>query len=391
MQAFFNGLSGLHAFSKSLDNVSSNVSNMNTPGYRGADTFYRSVSDGHGQSGGAGIAGTKVRTTPGESRQTGNNTDLAVNGSGYFVLRNEQGQFQYTRAGQFQINQEGFLVDAVTGLLVQGMESSAELSPISIKESRVLPPTATSRVELIGSLARTGPTDAVHTIQSVQVFDATGTVQALSLSFEPQREPANSWLVRILDADGQLVHTGSVSFGADGSPVAGANTVSFTLTTEGAAQTIQLDFGKPGTFTQARQVSSSVNHTLAARVGDGSAAAGLTTFNFDEQGRMKLTYSNGEKRDGARIALADFPDETALLSGSNALYSAPDVMRPVYGQAATAQFGRIKAGFIELSNIDLAQEFGEILIIQRGYQASSRIMTVADKLLEQLYTSTRGG
>jgi len=391
MQAFFNGLSGLFAFSKGLDNVSNNVANMNTPGYRGSDTFYRSVSDGSGQGYGADIAGTEVRTAPGETRQTGNDTDLAINGAGYFVLRNEQGESFYTRAGQFQIDKDGFLVDSVTQLKVLGIDASGSLSEISIKDQRTLPPTPTSKIELIGSLARSGPAEAAHTIQSVPVFDTTGVKQTLQLSFEPQDEPLNSWKVQVLDSEGTVIHVGVVSFGLDGSPVEAANTMSFTLTTHGASQTIVIDFGNPGSFSQAYQVSSSINHTLTARVTDGSAVAGLTGFTFNEQGIVKLTYSNGEKKDGSQIALADFPDETVLWVSKSGLYEAPDSIPPTYGRASDAQFGRIQGGYIELSNVDLAQEFGDILIIQRGYQASSRVMTVSNELLEQLYSSTRGG
>jgi len=106
---------------------------------------------------------------------------------------------------------------------------------------------------------------------------------------------------------------------------------------------------------------------------------------------MKFNYSNGEKKDGSQIALADFSDETSLVASKNSLYEAPDSMPPTYGRPSDAQFGRIQGGHIELSNVDLAQEFGDILIIQRGYQASSRVMTVSNEMLEQLYNSTRGG
>lgn len=391
MQAFFNGLSGLFAFSKGLDNVSNNVSNMNTPGYRGSDTFYRSVSDSSGQGYGAGIAGTEVRTAPGETRQTGNDTDLAINGAGYFVLRNEQGEFFYTRAGQFQIDKDGFLVDSVSQLKVLGIDAAGSLSEISIRDQRSLPPKPTTKIELVGSLARSGPTNTTHVIQSVQVFDTTGVQQTLKLSFEPQDSPLNSWKVEILNTEGVAIHAGEVTFGLDGSPLASANTVSFTLTTNGTAQEITLDFGKPGSFNQAFQVSSGANHTLSARVTDGSAVAGLTGFNFDEKGIVKFTYSNGEKKDGSQIALADFADETVLLASKSSLYEAPDSMPPTYGRPSDAQFGRIQGSHIELSNVDLAQEFGDILIIQRGYQASSRVMTVSNEMLEQLYNSTRGG
>ncbi len=87
MQSFFNGLSGLLTFSQGLKNTSNNVSNMNTPGFRGSDTFYRSVNGEGDQGLGADVAGTSIRSDQGEIRQTGNDTDIAINGSGFFVLR----------------------------------------------------------------------------------------------------------------------------------------------------------------------------------------------------------------------------------------------------------------------------------------------------------------
>lgn len=387
MQAFFNGLSGLFAFSKGLDTVSNNVSNMNTPGYRGSDTFYRSVSDGQG----AGIAGTRVRTTPGEIRQTGSDTDLAIKGAGYFVLRDDQGALFYTRAGQFRVDEEGFLVDAVTQLQVLGINASGALSAISIQDHRSLPPAPTSRIELVGSLARSGPADPGHVIETVEVFDRNGVKQSLRLVFEPVGESVSSWKVSVINSAGESVHTGEIGFGPDGSPKEGGNTLSFNYASQGAEQRITLDFGAPGSFSQASQVSSSVNHTLSARVKDGSAVAGLVRFAFDARGVVQFTYSNGEKRDGSQIALADFADETMLISGKNTLFSAPASSPPHYGRASDARFGSIQSGHVEMSNVDLAQEFGDILIIQRGYQASSRVMSVSNEMLEQLYNSTRGG
>lgn len=386
MQAFFNGMSGLLAFSKGLDNVSNNVSNMNTPGYRGSDTFFRSVGDGLG----ADVAGTAMRTGAGETRQTGNDTDAAIEGTGFFVLRNDAGEHFYTRAGQFRIDPDGYLTDAVTQMRVLSINASGSLSEINIKDQRALPPKPTTKVEMLGSLARSGPQEETHTIQSVQVYDQTGVQQSLKLTFTPQDLPLNSWKVEVTNAEGGILHTGTVAFNIDGSPATGNNSLAFKLSDD-SDQTITLDFGTPGSFNQSYQVSSGASHTLSARVTDGSTVSGLTGMTFDEKGVIKLTYGNGEKRDSARLALADFADVTALQLGANSLYRAPGGMQPIYGKPADAQYGSIKGGYIELSNVELAQEFGDILIIQRGYQASSRVMTVSNEMLEQLYNSTRGG
>jgi flagellar hook protein FlgE len=387
LQAFFNGLSGLFSFSKGLDNVSNNVSNMNTPGFRGSDTFYRSVGGQDGRGLGSSVAGTEVRTKAGDPRQTGNQTDLAISGAGYFVLRDQSNETFYTRSGQFQVDSNGFLVDSVTQKRVAGINPSGALIDINIRDQRSLPPKPTTRVEMVGTLARTGPTDTSHKISNIQVFDASGATHNLSVEFDQLPSPPNSWSVKVFDSGGAMLNSGTIAFGVDGTPQAGFNNVSFAL----GMQLITLEFGTPGSFNLASQVASGPSHTLGAKVVDGSAIAGLSSLAFDDKGVVKLTYSNGEKRDGSQLALADFPDETALIATENSLYRAPDSMRPNYGRPADGPYGRIQGGYLELSNVDLSQEFGDILIIQRGYQASSRVMTVSNELLEQLYNGTRGG
>lgn len=387
LQAFFNGLSGLFSFSKGLDNVSNNVSNMNTPGYRGSDTFYRSVNGQGGDGIGAKVAGTEVRVKPGEARQTGNSMNAAVDGNGYFVLRDENGNFFYTRAGQFQVDKEGYLVDSVSQRRVAGISASGKLQDLNINPFRTLPPKPTTRVEMVGALARSGPTDSTHKISSVQVYDSAGNRHALTVEFKPQQVPLNSWEVSISDDQG-VVQTGSISFGVDGTPVAGFNTITVLMRNSG--QQVVLDFGTPGSFNLASQVASAPSHTLSAKVMDGSATASLSSFAFDEKGVIQFAYSNGEKRGGDKLALASFSDETALIADSS-MYRTPPTMRADYGQAGENHFGSIRGGYLELSNVDLSQEFGDILIIQRGYQASSRVMTVSNELLEQLYNGTRGG
>lgn len=387
LQAFFNGLSGLFAFSKGLDNVSNNVSNMNTPGFRGSDTFYRSVGGQDGQGLGASVAGTEVRTKAGDPRQTGNLTDLAISGAGYFVVRSDSGEVFYTRSGQFQVDANGYLVDSVSQKRVAGLNASGSLTDINIRDQRSLPPKATTRVEMVGTLARTGPSDTSHKISNVQVFDASGAVHTLTVDFDQLPTPADSWSVKVTDGTGAVLGGGTISFGLDGTPKAGFNTLAVIL----KGQTISLDFGSPGSFNLASQVASGPSHTLGAKVVDGSAIAGLSSLGFDEKGIVQLTYSNGEKRTGSQLALADFPDETRLIASENSLYRTPDSMRPSYGRPAEGPLGRIQGGYLELSNVDLSQEFGDILIIQRGYQASSRVMTVSNELIEQLYNGTRGG
>ena len=128
-QALFNSLSGLFSFSRSLDTVSNNVANMNTPGFRGSDSFFENIGSGHG----ARVAGQGLRTTPGDLRQTGNATDVALDGTGFFVLRDGDGRFHYTRAGQFIFSDDGTLIDSVSRFQVMALGADGQLSAISLE------------------------------------------------------------------------------------------------------------------------------------------------------------------------------------------------------------------------------------------------------------------
>ncbi|MCD6069507.1 MAG: putative flagellar hook protein FlgE [Microvirga sp.] len=384
IQAFLNGLSGLLTFSKGLQNVSDNVSNMNTPGFHGSTTFYRNVTGG-GEGLGAEIAGTFVRDTQGDLRQTGNSSDAAINGLGFFVIKSDTDQLYFTRAGQFRVGADGYLEDTVSRYRVQSLTNGA-LTDLSIQSARTLAPIATTKIDFAGNLVYLASSASVN---DIKVYDETGATVTLTVTLTNiSSTTPDAWSVTVSDGDGQ-VGTGELRFGPDGSPLTGFNKFDITLTRGGETQTVTLNFGDPGSFGGTTQFSGS-SSTIVAQSVDGAAASGLTSFSFDEKGVIKFTYGNGETRTGPQLALAGFDDVNALELIKGAMYRAPAAVTPHFGGAGTGSLGLIQGGSIELSNIDLAQEFGDILIIQRGYQASSRVMTVANEMIEQLYGSSRG-
>ena len=384
LQSFFNGLSGLFSFSRGLNTVSNNVSNMNTPGFRGSDSFFRSINGGQGGYGTI-LAGSDMRLASGEVRQTGNATDLALNGSGFFVLRDDNGTLFYTRAGQFRFNEDGILIDSVTQYQVMALDDAGNLSPINISALRTLPAEATTQVNLTGILSTTATS---YNIENIKVFDAGGTVHTLTA--ELARTAADTWSVTVKDQNGVTVGNGTVRFGPDNTPLAGFNTLNVSLTVAGATQAISLNFGDAGSFTGVYQTAGAQN-SVSAQAEDGHVILGLTSLTFDENGQIKLEYSNGDKEDGAQIAIATFADESALIQSSGSLYRSSGDAQVDYGFAGQGINGKVQGGSIELSNVDLTQEFADMMIIQRGYQASSRIMSVSNEMVEQLYNNTRGG
>jgi len=389
-QAIFNSLSGMFSFTQGLNTISNNVANMNTPGFRGSDDIFSSIAGGEGSESGLGtsIDGSIMRDYEGTIQQTNSPGDAAINGIGFFVLRDASGNLFYTRAGQFQFDDGGNLVDAATGMNVVGMTSGGSLSNINISALSELPAAATTTVNFAGNLS-TG--DTVKTVSDISVFDASGNTQALSATFTNNTTATpGSWLVSVTDSNGNVVGSGEVRFDTTGSPQTGFNTVSVSLTTSAGTQAITLDFGTPGSLSAATSFGGS-DTTISATVADGHAAAGMTSFSFDSTGTLQLKYSDGETKQGGQLALAQFADDKELQQSNGSLFTAADISHRTLGVAGSGSFGQIEGGSLELANVDLTQEFGNMIVIQQGYQASSRVMTVADQLLQQLYDNTRGG
>lgn len=384
-QAIFNSLSGLFSFSKSLNTISNNISNMNTPGFRGSDTFFSNVNGGRGTT----LAGEGMRTDAGDIRQTGNATDVAVDGAGYFILRDSDGDLHYTRAGQFRFNEDGILIDSVTEYEVMAIDGSGNLVQVDLDSHRTLAAQPTSRVKFSGNIAPGSTTTNVNTIT---VYDPSGIAHTLSATFTRNTATGaapGSFLVVIKDEGGNTLVDGEIRFNTDGTPQTGYNALTATLTYGGANQAVTFNFGTAGTLDGAMSLQG-MSTNLSAKVEDGHGVLGVTTMKFDDKGILQLTYSQTEKRQGPQLALAIFPNESALHLSGGRLISGTAVVEREFGRPGEPRFGRIAGGSLEMSNVDLTQEFADMIIIQRGYQASSRVMTVSNEMIEQLYNSTRG-
>lgn len=383
-QALFNGLSGLFAFSQSLNVISNNVANMNTPGFRGSDSFFSNLFPGDG----AAVVGQGVSTQEGSLQQTGNPTDVAISGQGFFILKDPQGNLYYTRAGQFQFNNQGYLVDTVYGYRVQAIDANGNLSDINVASFNTLPPQATTTVQMTGNLSTQSPTDSVT---GIQIYDAQGNAHTYTATFTNNTATTpGSWTVSITDSQGNVVTNGEIRFGTDGTPQTGYNTLTLNLTFQGTAQAVTFNFGTPGTLSGATQFSGTASN-LAAQVQNGHSALPLTTESFDQNGVLQLTYSDGEKQAGPQLALAYFANESGLQQLQGRLYSGNTTQQRQIGRANQGVFGQISGGSLELSNVNLTQELAEMIVIQSGFQASSQVLTVANSMLQQLYNSTRPG
>ncbi|MEJ1357617.1 MAG: flagellar basal-body rod protein FlgF [Candidatus Sedimenticola sp. (ex Thyasira tokunagai)] len=396
------GLSGLMTYSKGLDTISNNVANMNTPGYKRSDLlfrdlFYQQQHTASGDSGtsnqqiGSGVTGnsTTLSFSSGEIKETGNETDMAIDGNGFFILKQGTSTF-YTRAGQFEFDQSGSLVASGTTAKVMGY-SAGSLKEISISGARTNPAVATSEINFAKNLS-TGST--THELSTVAVIDSLGATHNLKITFTNNNTiTPGSWLIDIEDSSGTSIATGGeIRFQGNGSPEIGFNSYSFTFSPNSVnPSTIQLNFGTAGAFTGTTSFSSGTTSDLAVGVTDGVAAGALLSVGFNRDGVLQTTYSNGVTADNSRLALAWFQDLQSLEQLGKSQFAVKDSQLPIISAANEGIMGSIVGKSIELSNVDLTLEFTDLIIMQRGFQGASQILTVSNEMMQQLLSMGKGG
>jgi flagellar hook protein FlgE len=380
------GLSGLDTYSKGLNVISNNVANLNTTGFKSsqlqfADLYYKDGGAGLGSGarqqigGGVGTAGTFLNFQQGEARRTGGDLDLLIDGAGFFILR-EDGAQSYTRAGQFEFDREGFLVDKTTGARIAGVQDG-QLQDISITGLRASPPKATTRIKFTGNLS-TGATQ--HVITPVTLFDAGGAATTVRLVFDNTNATTRgSWKVTATNAAGNTVGSGEIRFN-NGAPQPGFESMQLTFTSEqGEPLSAALDFAVDTT-----SFAGGTTSTLAVASQDGYGAGSLIKSSFDAEGFFVTSYSNGQTEKHGRLALASFSNLDGLEQAGNNRFVQRFGEPPQVGHPGEQAFGKVTAGSIESSNVDLSQQFSEMIITQRGYQASSQVITTANEMIQQL-------
>ena len=384
-ESIYVGLSGLVGFSKGLNVLSNNVANLNTPGFKSSQLQFQDLMYGLKHSGGESSAqigtgvdtgSTSINMKQGELRATGNDLDLAIDGSGFFVLRKDN-QTLYTRAGQFEFDESGFLVSRGSKAHVAALSGGSQLHDINLNGLRTNPPKLTGKVTFTGNLSSS---DTQHIINNVKVYDSLGTAHDLTLTFDNNSSVlAESWNVTVSDSTG-TISTAQILF-ANGVPVAGQDSITFSYAPNGvAASNVTLDFSKDVTA-----YSGGSDSTMKVNTQDGYGAGALTKASFDSEGYLTLTYSNNQTAKQDQLALAWFDYISGLTLEGNNTFANRSELTPQYGTPSSSVFGKITAGSIELSNVDLTQQFSDLIITQRGYQASSQVITAANEMLQQLF------
>jgi flagellar hook protein FlgE len=402
--AFSTALSALNANALAVDVIGNNLANLNTTGYKTSGVQFHDLlaqTLGVGSSGtdiglGVGRAGTLRQFTQGSIQTTSGAFDAAIQGDGFFVVRDANSQVLYTRAGNFRLDASGNLVTA-TGEHVQGWNATAGvLTPggaptnITLPVGAVIPASATTKMNLTANLDSRA---AVGTVLKapVEVIDSQGASHVLTATFT--KTDVNKWDFEItipatdLKSGGTTsVSKGSLAFDSAGqltSPASGSDpAVKITGLADGAADmNLTWNLYNPaakGFLTQFAQSSG-----VSATSQDGTAAGQIVKLGITDGGLIVAKYSSGQQATVGQVAMAAIRNPETLVSvGNNNLQASADTAAAAVGTADSGGRGKITGGTLESSTVDIATEFTQLITVQRSYQASSKVISASDQLLQ---------
>lgn len=435
--ALYTGVSGLRVHQSRLDVVANNIANVNTPGYRSSrmlfqDLFSQTLQGAVAPSGnfggsnaiqiGLGVAfgSVDINHTQGTLLTTGVATDLAVQGTGFFVLSDGGSQY-YTRDGSFTLNTIGQLIDPSTGMRVQGYmaDENGQVGPNIPLTDIVIPVGATSIVRATTTATMIGNLNSEALIgdtvtRVVRIFDSLGTPRDVSLTLT-KGDVVNSggtdysawtWEASYTNSDDppltNVVGSGVVLFDSEGGFVDEGTVAGGVFTSRAGAPQVSIDAAALGgvvtlpvvpieftlDYSAISELADETDVTLQSQ--DGFPRGTLESFSIGRDGTINGVFTNGLTRTIGQVALSTFSNLGGLEREGNNLFRATlGSGEPQIGTANTGGRGLISGGVLEGSNVDLGQEFSDLILTQRGYQANARTITAADTLLQEAVNLVR--
>jgi len=335
---------------------------------------------------------------------------MAINGKGFFMVEDNSGSAFYTRAGEFTFDREGYLVNP-DGLFVQGFAVSAvaadgtittgAIENINVPAESTAPPQATTTFTLDINLdagAALGDTFA----STQTVYDSLGNAIPLTLNFE--KTAANEWTAGVTVPTGTVatpatdivLTNATLTFDGNGNLTTGTNpSITLTNLASGAADisggnAINWDLFDSAAASNGDLTQYAGASTYNFNIQDGYAAGNLRGVSVDESGYVFGAYSNGQLTPLYQVVLADFPSYFGLNKLGHNLYAESSASgQAMPGVALSGSLGSISPSAIEMSNVDLAQEFVKMITTQRAFQANSRVITTSDEVLQELINLKR--
>jgi flagellar hook protein FlgE len=432
--ALYAGVSGLGAQASAMATVADNITNVNTVGYKGVSAQFQTlVTDGRVRSnysaGGVSATPKALISKQGLLQASSSLTDIGVDGAGFFVVRSgaDADDIAYTRAGSFTPDSQGYLRNTA-GYYLQGWPLDVDGNYVDTGNLNALQPIrpsaltgsaqATTKINLRANLQSTAtPIVGAYVpgsmasgalspqfSRSVDVYDAQGTSHRLTFNFV--KTAANEWVAEISGdpadiatsggvaiADGVLA-SGAVSFNADGSlDLAGSDPALFANLDIGWANgagssPIRLGLGSDDGLDGLTQFGS--ESALLASTIDGGMLGTVASVEISETGVVSAIFEDGTSRAIYQLPIATFqnPDGLSRISG-NAYVMSQESGNVAINKPGALGSGAIAAGTLEASNVDLAQEFSNMILFQRAYSASSKIITTVDEMLQEVSSLKR--
>ncbi|MBD3162137.1 MAG: flagellar hook-basal body complex protein [Candidatus Eisenbacteria bacterium] len=401
------GISGLRSHQTLMDVIGNNIANSSTVGFKASRMTFRealALQLGHrAQPGGAdalagpvqvgtgtGVGGIDRLFTQGGIEATGGPFDLALSGEGLFIVRDGE-RMLYTRAGDFQLDAAGRLVLTGTDRVLQGIagepageEASGALSDLAVPLDRRIPPQATGTITLAGNLDADAAEGEERTVGTT-VHDAAGTTHYVELSFTSQGDGSWSWTARLDGSSVEDAPVGTIRFDETGNlieMIAPDGGTTLTLQTDdGTSLSLSVDAGTAGETGGVTAFGGRT--TLSVSGQDGSAAGELVNATIDSTGRLVGVYSNGSVEVLGRVAVASFRNAGGLADAGGGGYVPTAGSGEPTVAFAGAERGRIVSGALEGSNVDISRELTNMILAQRGFQASARVIMTADEMLRE--------
>ncbi|SDZ79975.1 flagellar hook protein FlgE [Desulfuromusa kysingii] len=416
----YTGISGLQANSEAMSVTGNNISNSNTIGFKSSSTLFSDVlsasissASGDSQVGrGTQIATVQTSFSQGSFQSTSNSTDLAIEGDGFFMVSEaDSSETLYTRNGSLSFDADGYLVNS-EGYRVQGksFDANDELvggdpSDIQVNINNQIPAQQTGSLTLttnldadssvVGPFDISDPDSTSNYSTSTQIYDSLGNTHLATTYFSMTADQSWEWHTAVDSSELDTsvagvdalteIGSGTLSFDSSGNLVTGSTAVTTAgslVWNNGSDATQQIDM----TFNTTQYSSNSV---VISQSQDGYAPGEVVQVNIDNSGTVTASYSNGASIDVAMLTLATFTNASGLSKEGGSLYAETSSSgEPSVGTSGASQ-GYIYTNSLELSNVDLAAEFVDLITIQNGYSASSKVITTTDEMLQEVISLIR--
>lgn len=399
MSMYTIGMSGLLATSDALDTVSNNIANASTAGFKSSATAFTAVYSG-GQAGGVEASTvTQSFSTDGSLVETGSDLDLAISGSGFFVISNGN-TTAYTRAGEFSVDSDNNVVTS-SGWNLQGYTVNAEgelelgqVTDLKVSSTTMAAKASTS-LDLASNMnsSATTITDTFSASDSSTynysttstLYDSQGAEHTLSQYYVKTGD--NTWSVyytvdgeALTDSSGTAVST-TLTFDTDGALTSPTSAVTLSIDLDSTDDiSLSIDYSD---FTQ-----YSSDFSTTTNEADGYTAGTLSDVYFDDDGYLYATYSNGETELQGQVVLATFVNVDGLEQGDGTVwYATTESGNAILSTAGSGTAGTLTVGSYEDSNVDITTELVDLMSLQRNYQANSKVLTTASDLSSVLFNA----